>query len=85
MAATGENGGHYRRSQGLAALPIIQHGRVARAGIAEAMRAMLQFLLKGLFSGGLGGFPPRSKKAVETLLGQAGAASWVRYRVFETR
>ncbi len=40
--------------------------------VAGTVASALKFLLKGMFSGNLAGFPARSKKALETLLGQAG-------------
>lgn len=49
-----------------------QRGNTGTA-IAGSVASATAFLLHGLFSGHLGGFPPRSKKALETLLGQAGA------------
>jgi hypothetical protein len=39
--------------------------------IAGSVASACKFLLKGVFTGDVGGFPPRSKKALETLQGQA--------------
>jgi flagellar biosynthesis GTPase FlhF len=48
-----------------------QRGNTGTA-LAGTVASAIKFLLKGIFSGNLAGFPARSKKALETLLGQAG-------------
>ena len=40
--------------------------------IAGTVASAARFLLKGLFSGDIGGFPPMSQKAGKVTLGQAG-------------
>jgi ParB-like chromosome segregation protein Spo0J len=57
-----------------------QRGNTGTA-LAGTVASAIRFLLKGLFTGDLSGFPLRSKKALETMRGQVGAERGLGYDV----